>query len=130
MVEGPSFHFFPDNLMHNGLDSPETSKFKRKPEDGENLGNSLKLLKIDKTDDMEVDFLSLSLSLIVHQPYKNNNDNNINNDHLDTSSLIHEIGCDNSINCIAHCSRSDYGSIASLNRTFRSLTKSEELYKF
>ncbi|XP_074316379.1 F-box/kelch-repeat protein At1g74510-like [Silene latifolia] len=145
MVEGPSFHLFLDfrrvcdqerNLMYNGLDSPETSKFKRKPEDGENLGNSLKLLKIDKTDEMEVDFLSLSLSLIVHQPYKNNNDSNSNNygdgcnDHLDTTSLINQIGRDNSINCIAHCSRSDYGSIASLNRNFRSLTQSKELYKF
>ncbi|XAR65464.1 hypothetical protein NMG60_11009602 [Bertholletia excelsa] len=47
----------------------------------------------------------------------------------DSSSLFHQIGRDMSINCLLHCSRSDYGSIASLNRGFRSLIRSGELYK-
>lgn len=47
----------------------------------------------------------------------------------DSSTLISSIGRDNSINCLARCSRSDYGSIASLNRSFRSLVRSGELYK-
>nr|XP_009772682.1 PREDICTED: F-box/kelch-repeat protein SKIP11-like [Nicotiana sylvestris] len=50
-------------------------------------------------------------------------------DNSDSSSLIHAIGRDNSISCLIHCSRSDYGSVASLNRSFRSLIRSGELYK-
>ncbi|XP_022151231.1 F-box/kelch-repeat protein SKIP11 [Momordica charantia] len=50
-------------------------------------------------------------------------------DASDSGSLISSIGRDNSINCLIRCSRSDYGSIASLSRTFRSLIRSGELYK-
>nr|XP_010937074.1 F-box/kelch-repeat protein SKIP11 [Elaeis guineensis] len=49
--------------------------------------------------------------------------------HSDSNSLISAIGRDNSINCLLHCSRSDYGALASLNRSFRSLIRSGELYK-
>lgn len=47
----------------------------------------------------------------------------------DSSTLISSIGRDNSISCLARCSRSDYGSIASVNRNFHSLVRSGELYK-
>ncbi|KAG8072401.1 hypothetical protein GUJ93_ZPchr0006g41902 [Zizania palustris] len=47
----------------------------------------------------------------------------------DSSTLISSIGRDNSISCLARCSRSDYGSIASLNRNFNSLVRSGDLYK-
>ncbi|XP_059316742.1 F-box/kelch-repeat protein SKIP11-like [Lycium ferocissimum] len=50
-------------------------------------------------------------------------------DNSDSISLIHSIGTDNSINCLIQCSRSDYGTIASLNSSFHSLIKSGELYK-
>ncbi|KAL2559561.1 F-box/kelch-repeat protein SKIP11 [Forsythia ovata] len=50
-------------------------------------------------------------------------------DNSDSSSLIPAIGPDNSISCLIRCSRSDYGAIASLNRSFRSLIRSGELYK-
>ncbi|XP_023541314.1 F-box/kelch-repeat protein SKIP11-like [Cucurbita pepo subsp. pepo] len=50
-------------------------------------------------------------------------------DSSDSGSLISSIGRDNSINCLIRCSRSDYGSLASLNRSFRSLIRSGELYK-
>ncbi|XP_044492393.1 F-box/kelch-repeat protein SKIP11-like [Mangifera indica] len=50
-------------------------------------------------------------------------------DSSDSHSLIHSIGRDNSISCLIRCSRSDYGSLASLNRNFRSLIRSGELYK-
>lgn len=50
-------------------------------------------------------------------------------DNSDSSSLISAIGRDNSISCLIRCSRSDYGSISSLNRSFRSLIRSGELYK-
>ncbi|KAJ8569923.1 hypothetical protein K7X08_006500 [Anisodus acutangulus] len=50
-------------------------------------------------------------------------------DNSDSSSLIHSIGRDNSISCLIRCSRSDYGAIASLNSSFRSLIRSGELYR-
>ncbi|KAJ6840005.1 F-box/kelch-repeat protein SKIP11-like [Iris pallida] len=43
--------------------------------------------------------------------------------------LINPIGRDISVNCLLRCSRSDYGAIASLNRNFRDLVRSGELYK-
>ncbi|KAF5741585.1 hypothetical protein HS088_TW10G00588 [Tripterygium wilfordii] len=49
-------------------------------------------------------------------------------DSIDSDSLIHTIGRDMSINCLIHCSRSDYGSIASLNKSFQSLVRSGEIY--
>ncbi|KAK4788544.1 hypothetical protein SAY86_019863 [Trapa natans] len=48
---------------------------------------------------------------------------------MHSDSLVHAIGRDNSISCLIRCSRSDYGSIASLNRSFRSLIRSGELYR-
>ncbi|KAL0911978.1 hypothetical protein M5K25_017918 [Dendrobium thyrsiflorum] len=52
-----------------------------------------------------------------------------NVDYTDLDELIISIGRDISIYCLLHCSRSDYGSIASLNQSFRSLLRSGELYK-
>ncbi|KAL2935077.1 hypothetical protein RDABS01_018195 [Bienertia sinuspersici] len=159
MLEDPSFPFSRDLLsafeqenkwMYDGFSFIESSNYKRKSEDGDKLGNSLKLLKINKAREMEVDFLNLSLSLVVnpssenaedagdqsdtnslsHSRFLNQSDDTKNaGNQSDTSSLIHQIGEDNSINCIARCSRSDYGSIASLNSSFRSLVEGKELYK-
>lgn len=50
-------------------------------------------------------------------------------DQTDSNSLIQPLGRDISINCLLHCSRSDYWALASLNRSFRNLIKSGELYK-
>lgn len=47
----------------------------------------------------------------------------------DLDSLIQSIGRDLSISCLIRCSRSDYGFIASLNRSFRSIIRSGELYR-
>lgn len=47
----------------------------------------------------------------------------------DSDSLIHRIGRDNSISCLIRCSRSAYGYIACLNKSFRSLVRTGELYK-
>ncbi|XP_020227778.1 F-box/kelch-repeat protein SKIP11 [Cajanus cajan] len=46
-----------------------------------------------------------------------------------SSSLISELGRDISISCLLRLSRSDYGLIASLNHTFRSLVRTGELYQ-
>lgn len=57
-----------------------------------------------------------------------------NNDGSSSSSssshnLINFLGRDISIHCLLRCSRSDYGSLASLNRSFRSLVRGGELYR-
>ncbi|KAJ6791737.1 F-box/kelch-repeat protein SKIP11-like [Iris pallida] len=49
--------------------------------------------------------------------------------YFDSNSLINPIGRDISINCLIRCSRSDYGSIASLNCGFRDLIRTGELYR-
>ncbi|XP_058734665.1 F-box/kelch-repeat protein SKIP11-like [Vicia villosa] len=46
-----------------------------------------------------------------------------------SSFLIQGLGRDISIHCLLKLSRSDYGSIAALNKSFRSLIKTGELYK-
>ncbi|KAI0507021.1 hypothetical protein KFK09_013139 [Dendrobium nobile] len=50
-------------------------------------------------------------------------------DSSDSNNLISSIGRDNSISCLLRCSPSDYGSLASVNRGFRSLIRSGELYR-
>lgn len=50
-------------------------------------------------------------------------------DHWDLDPLISPIGRDLSLTCLLKCSRSDYGTIASLNKSFLYLMKSGELYK-
>ncbi|KAI3970674.1 hypothetical protein MKX01_024321 [Papaver californicum] len=47
--------------------------------------------------------------------------------HMD--SLIQPLDRDISISCLLHCSRSEYNSIASLNRSFRNLVRNGELYR-
>ncbi|KAG8073640.1 hypothetical protein GUJ93_ZPchr0006g42262 [Zizania palustris] len=49
--------------------------------------------------------------------------------HGNGSSLIGAIGRDPTINCLLRLSRSDYGSVASLSRDFRSLVRSGEIYR-
>lgn len=52
-----------------------------------------------------------------------------NSDYCDSNILISAIGRDNTISCLMRCSRSDYGTLASLNSGFRSLIRSGELYR-
>ncbi|XP_071736491.1 F-box/kelch-repeat protein SKIP11-like [Rutidosis leptorrhynchoides] len=69
----------------------------------------------------------LDLALVPIDQTDNNQDRS--GDNSDSSSLIHAIGRDNSISCLLKCSRSNYGSLASLNRTFRDLITGGELYR-
>lgn len=50
-------------------------------------------------------------------------------EHGNGSSLIGAIGHDLTINCLLRLSRSDYGSVASLNKDFRSLVRNGEIYR-
>ncbi|CAL9248881.1 unnamed protein product [Arabidopsis halleri] len=137
------------------LSESNWSKSYMYPEDDDKLGNgkrplevvgeirqtkSLKLMGFSITYDSDSSDYSLSggeeqadavigdgSSSRQEQEQSDSNDNG--GDSTDSHSLINEIGRDNSIDCLIRCSRSDYGSIASLNRNFRSLVKSGEIYR-
>ncbi|KAK7309766.1 hypothetical protein RJT34_06759 [Clitoria ternatea] len=49
-------------------------------------------------------------------------------DSSESGSLLPRMNRDSSIACLSRCSRSDYGSLASLNRSFRNIIRSGELY--
>ncbi|KAG5059411.1 hypothetical protein GLYMA_01G045100v4 [Glycine max] len=51
-------------------------------------------------------------------------------DSSDSSSLLPRMNRDSSIACLSRCSRSDYGSLASLNRSFWNIIRSGELYQW
>ncbi|KAI4314185.1 hypothetical protein L6164_027119 [Bauhinia variegata] len=48
----------------------------------------------------------------------------------DSGSLLPRLSRDSSVTCLSRCSRSDYGSLASLNRSFRNIIRSGELYRW
>ncbi|CAA2971754.1 F-box kelch-repeat SKIP11-like [Olea europaea subsp. europaea] len=66
---------------------------------------------------------------ILMPPCDHSNNQQHSGDNSDSRSLIAAIGYGNSISCLIRCSRADYGAIASLNRSFRSLIRDGELYK-
>ncbi|BAT99269.1 hypothetical protein LR48_Vigan06g103400 [Vigna angularis] len=51
-------------------------------------------------------------------------------DSSDSGSLLPRMNRDSSIACLSRCSRSDYGSLASLTRSFRNIIRSGELYQW
>ncbi|XP_058732861.1 F-box/kelch-repeat protein At1g74510-like [Vicia villosa] len=59
----------------------------------------------------------------------NNNGKRHASEAPDSSFLIQHLGRDISIQCLLQMSRSDYGSIAALNTSFRSLIRTGELYQ-
>ncbi|CAA7037592.1 unnamed protein product [Microthlaspi erraticum] len=79
---------------------------------------------LDDADD-DIELRQIKTPKLTRSSIHGNDD--ANND--DGDSLINDIGRDNSISCLIRCSRSDYGSIASLNRSFRSLVKSGDIYR-
>lgn len=104
----------------------ELSHSKRRLEDGEEhpLRKSCKV-----SDTREGEGTRKGSSDIVLVQTEQPEDQDHTGEKSDSSSLIHQLGRDISINCLLNCSRSDYGSIASLNNSFRSLIRSGELYR-
>ncbi|CAN8266706.1 unnamed protein product [Cochlearia groenlandica] len=96
---------------------------------------TLKLMGFSITYDSDSTDCSLSGDeqgsdvIVDGQEQSDSSNNNGDGDSSDSHSLINEIGGDNSVSCLIRCSRSDYGSIASLNRNFRSLVKSGDIYR-
>ncbi|KAI8019400.1 F-box/kelch-repeat protein [Camellia lanceoleosa] len=135
MLEGPSYLISRDlpsscehesRWIYNTFRVIELSNGKRRVEDGEgvSLRKSSKPSDVVEREETMQSLHDLSLS----QADQSDNQHH-NGDQSDSSSLIQQIGRDMSINCLALCSRSDYGSIASLNQSFRSLIRSGELYR-
>nr|CAD1826416.1 unnamed protein product [Ananas comosus var. bracteatus] len=54
---------------------------------------------------------------------RSNSDHGHGGDGSDCSSFINQIGRDNSISCLARCSRSDYGALACVSKAFRSSSR-------
>ncbi|OIW18101.1 hypothetical protein TanjilG_00329 [Lupinus angustifolius] len=139
MLEGPSFLIARDlpssceqetEWIYNSLRVMELSNNKRRLELEEVavLRKSRRLSdppKEREEGEPQMNILDLSLSLNFNQ----GNDQNNASDQSDSGGLIRQLGRDISINCLLRCSRSDYGLISLLNRSFRSLIRSGEIYR-
>ncbi|XVF54281.1 hypothetical protein PTKIN_Ptkin05aG0168300 [Pterospermum kingtungense] len=98
-----------------------TSKRRMEHEEGMMARKVLKPLEGDENKEQKED---TSLAQIDQS-----NNHLQDGDHSESSLLINQLGRDISINCLLRCSRSDYGAIASVNKGFRSVIRSGELYR-
>lgn len=115
---------------------------KRPLEGGEDVA-SRKAAKLLEGHETQEKMEALHAHSIVHTDQQDNQyqhvlsiaqTNQLENHHQvenqsDSCSLINQLGRDLSISCLLHCSRSDYGVIASLSKSFQSLVRSGQLYK-
>ncbi|KAL2519395.1 Galactose oxidase/kelch repeat superfamily protein [Abeliophyllum distichum] len=112
-------------FMNYRLEKIELQKGKRPLETN---GEEVLVRKVSKQSDCQLD-ATLSIGGILMSPCDHSGNQQHSGDNSDSSSLIAAIGRDNSISCLIRCSRADYGAIASLNQSFRSLIKGGELYR-
>jgi hypothetical protein len=68
-------------------------------------------------------------SEILDEPKEGEKQKNVENHGGESSHLIPQLDRDTSIHCLIRLSRSDYGSIAALNQSFRPVVKDGELYE-
>ncbi|CAK9158683.1 unnamed protein product [Ilex paraguariensis] len=135
MLEGPSYLVARDlpsaceqqsKWIYNAFCVIELSNGKQCLEDEEQMMWRKSSTPLDalQGDETMQSFHDLSLSQMDHSDNQRHQGN-----HSDSSSLIYQLGRDISINCLLCCSRSDYGLVASLNRSFQSLIRTGELYR-
>ncbi|KDP31229.1 hypothetical protein JCGZ_11605 [Jatropha curcas] len=86
-------------------------------------------LSVTQTDQPNKQHQVVDMQVFSPMPANPPEDQDQVEDKSDTSSLINQLGREVSISCFLHCSRSDYGTIASLNKSFQSLVRSGLLYK-
>ncbi|EOA35162.1 hypothetical protein CARUB_v10020300mg [Capsella rubella] len=93
--------------------------------DDEDGASAKKMLRLDHRSRDDSDKITDTL-LQLSQTYQSSNQS-----HQGTqqSPPITRLDQNALLNCLAHCSLSDFGSIASTNKTFRSLIKDSELYR-
>lgn len=103
----------------------------KRPLEIEDEEQPIQARKISKYENLELGlgFHDLAIDQSNNHSDSDSNSNPNSDSDSDSSSLIHAIGRDNSISCLLRCSRSDYGALASLNRTFRDLIRTGELYR-
>lgn len=132
MLEGPSYlvsRDFPSSCkqerkwIYNTFQVTELARSNCRMEDGEDQ-MMRKVLKLLEGDENKGEMEDMSLAQF-DRPVNHHHVG----DHSESSLLIQQLGQDISINCLLRCSRSDYGAIASLNKGFRSVIRSGELYK-
>lgn len=130
MFEGPSYvvpRDLPTSLKQESKQIQcvlKLSNNKRPLEEGEKLAVKRAAIEASKTEEPVKGLSNLSLAQ-TDQAEAHLQGGNLS----DSNSLIPDLGRDITINCLLRCSRSDYGAIASLNRAFRSLIQSGELYR-
>ncbi|OMO82473.1 Kelch repeat type 1 [Corchorus olitorius] len=118
---------------NNNTSSPEDSRDLLLP-DSRDQSDDDDSKQSDSSSDLDSSVIDQHHPIGLEKPDLNNQSDDDSLRHAGDSSsdldaLIQPIGRDNSISCLIRCSRSDYGSIASLNRSFRSLIRSGEIYK-
>ncbi|KAI3452825.1 hypothetical protein Pfo_009488 [Paulownia fortunei] len=116
--------------MNYRLEKAEVQQNKR-PLEETNGGEEIVVRKVPKRSGDQID-TALSIGGILMSLSDQSDQSSSQRhagDNSDSSSLIAAIGRDISISCLIRCSRADYGAIASLNRSFRSLIRSGQLYK-
>ncbi|KAF5758467.1 putative kelch-type beta propeller [Helianthus annuus] len=132
MLEGPAFLVSRElpsaceqesKWAYNAFCVTEFSKGKRCLEDDGETTTRLRKSRKPSENETQKD------NSVISPSESGPSDNQEQEDRSDSSSLISQLGRDLSINCLLHSSRSDYGLIASLNRTFRTLVRDGELYK-
>ncbi|XP_011071012.1 F-box/kelch-repeat protein SKIP11-like isoform X2 [Sesamum indicum] len=113
--------------MNYRLEKSEVQQSKRRLEET-NGGEEVIVRKVSKRSGNQIDTaLSVGGFLMSFSSQSDqSNRQRREGDDSDSSSLIAAIGRDNSISCLIKCSRADYGAIASLNRSFRSLIRSDK----
>ncbi|XP_010256949.1 PREDICTED: F-box/kelch-repeat protein At1g74510-like [Nelumbo nucifera] len=106
---------------------PVSNGNRRLEDDGQGEHGENKSSK--RLDTLEKEETTQTLQDLSPSPVDESSNEGDHGDQSDLNSLIQPIGRDMSINCLLRCSRSDYGLLASLNRSFRSLFRTGELYK-
>ncbi|KAL3654219.1 F-box/kelch-repeat protein skip11 [Castilleja foliolosa] len=118
-----------DATWHMNYPVPSVKRpFDPTTDDEDEIQIIAKLPKNQSPDSLDAAVLSIG-SIFLSTDNHHQDSEPGQSEHSDSSSLISAIGRDNSISCLIRCSRSDYGSIASLNRSFRNLVRSGELYR-
>lgn len=138
MLEGPSFLVVRDlpnsceqeyRLVYNAQHLIELSGNKREIEEEGKQAMSKKTVKLSDDPQEEENQMNVVPPLPSQDQGNEQNAEDEKKREPDPNLLIHQLGRDLTINCLLRCSRSDYGSIASLNQSFRSLIQTGELYR-
>ncbi|CAJ1939909.1 unnamed protein product [Sphenostylis stenocarpa] len=122
-----------------GVEKAETFSIQLLDEDEHNrAGNSLVLSSYLQSNNQEEDQSGdssdssgqQSVEQQMEQEAPDEQEERHGGDSSDSGSLLPRMNRDSSIACLSRCSRSDYGSLASLNRSFRNTIRSGELYRW